>query len=52
MFVILPLFIYFFVCSLFNDPFTVTKTTWVENESVMCEWWIGKLLEGSGHGQI
>jgi hypothetical protein len=42
---------YLFICSLFNDLFSVTKIT-ASNAMVIREWWIGEDLEGSGRGVI
>jgi hypothetical protein len=41
-----------FVCSLFNEAFSVTQDYIASNEGEINEWWVGRELEGSGCGLI
>jgi hypothetical protein len=41
------------VYSLFNDAFSMAQTTYTaSDEGMISEWWIGKDVEGTGHGLI
>jgi hypothetical protein len=41
-----------FIYSLLNNAFSVTEDYTVSKKRIIGEWWIGKYVEGSGHGLI
>jgi hypothetical protein len=44
-------FIYLFICSSFNEAFSVTQN-FASSERVVSEWWTENGLEGNGRGLI